>query len=156
MSTDFLQALGTNGYLLSSPLTVLTTEMNSLATGSYTALGPQHTQSDIAQGIRGSVFFKSGGSFTPTSSLVPVLYGWFARSPDGGTTYEYSTTLTRLYDFIIPLPQAAISSGQLFAASGVNLPLAAEYWKLIILNSCGATLPASGNSVFIGPTAWQY
>ena len=165
MPTNFLDAAGTNGFL-TTPFNLLSTELNSLGSGSAatSSVGGSSgvfSQTNFANGIWGQHWFKSGGSFTPTAGGVMAL--WFLLSIDGGTTFESivataSTTvmaLSRAPDVIIPMDVAAYASGNIrFAGGFQKLP-----WlscKVVVQNLTGAALPSSGNLIECGVVATQY
>jgi hypothetical protein len=160
VATNFLEAAGTNGFI-ATPFNLQSTELNALANGSsaVSSVGGTSgafTQTNTANAIWGEIAFTAGGAFTPTAG--GYIAGWFLYSPDGGTTYETAasnTDLPRSPDFIIPLMAAAYASGNIAQASGiVRLP----WWtfKVFTVNHSGATLPATGNLIKLGPVAIQY
>lgn len=149
MPTPFLFAVGTSGFT-TTPFTVLTTELNALADATLSTLGAAKSQSTTGSAIWGHVWFKSGGSFTPLSAS-PILSGWWITSTDGGTTFEKSSaTPPRAPDFVIPLIAAAYAANDLVFAPGL-VRLWAPSIKVLLLNSTGAALPATGNVLTIGP-----
>lgn len=156
--TDFLLDAGTNGFIV-SPFSLETTELNGLASAAVavSSVGGSSgvfSQASFGNAIWGSVWFKSGGSFTPSAG--GNLAGWWLKSPDGGTTFEKSTAAPpRTPDFIIPLNASAYSSGDLvFSSSLVRLP--APSCKVMIQNNAGVALPSTGNVVTAGPIAMRY
>lgn len=165
MAQTFLQDPGTNGFI-GSLLTLMSTELNALANGisAVSSVGGSSgvfSQSSIANAITGMVSFQSGGAFTPTAGAA--LYGWFLRSPDGGTTFEKTVTsstavppLARAPDFVIPLDAVAYASNDIaLSQDDDRTALAAPSCKVVIWNLAGATLPATGNTISVGPTAIQ-
>jgi hypothetical protein len=166
MATNFLDAPGTNGFI-ATPFNLLTTEINTLGSGSAATSSVGGTsgvfnQTNFANGIWGSIYFTSGGAFTPTTGQA--LLGWFLISPDGGTTFESviatpSTTvaaLSRTPDFVIPLDNAAFASGNIRWAQGRYVKLPWESCKILVQNTGTTALPASGNIIKCGPVAVQY
>lgn len=168
MATNFLLASGTSGFI-ATPLAHLTTELNALvngaaATSSVGGTSGVFNQTNDANGIWGSEYFTSGGAFTPTAG--GYLAGWFLLSPDGGSTFETviatpSTTvpaLGRAPDFIIPVYQggAAYASGNISWCQGRTIRLPWESHKIVLQNMSGVTLPATGNTLKVGPVAIQY
>lgn len=160
MPANFLEAAGSNGFI-TSPFSLLTTELNALANNAnaLSSVGGTSgifTQTNFASAIWGEVSFKSGGSFTPTAG--GYLAGWWLLSPDGGSTFEKvvaATDLPRPPDFIIPLFASAYATNDLAQSSGiVRLP----WWstKAYLANHSGASLPATGNIIQVGPVAVQY
>jgi hypothetical protein len=162
MATNFLDAAGTNGFI-ATPVTLMTTELNTLATAtnvvsSVGGTSGVFTQASWGSAIWGQVGFVAGGVMSGSPTAGGYLAGWFLYSPDGGTTFEKvvaATDLPRPPDFIIPLFASAYASGDLSPASGiVRLP----WWstKLYIGNRSGVSLNASGNIIKVGPVAVQY
>jgi hypothetical protein len=164
-ASNFQDQAGTNGFLV-SPVTLQSTELNALTSGSaiISSVGGSsgvYSQSNTSNAIFGSVFFSSGGAFTPTAG--GFLAGWFLLSSDGGTTFETvtatpSTTvmaLPRPPDFVIPFSAAAYASGNLAWASGRIVQLPFESFKVEIHNLSGVSLPATGNLVKVGPVGTQ-
>jgi hypothetical protein len=160
VATNFLLAAGTNGFL-ATPFNLQSTELNALANGnsatsSVGGTSGAFTQTNTANAIWGEIAFTAGGSFTPTTG--GYIAGWFLYSPDGGTTYETvvaNTDMARSPDFIIALNASAYAANNIAQASGiVKLP----WWtfKVFVVNHSGATLPATGNLVKLGPVAIQY
>lgn len=165
MPTNFLDSAGTNGFL-TAPFSLLTTELNALASGSAATSSVGGTsgvfnQTNFAQGMWGLLWFTAGGAFTPV--LGAALSGWFLQSPNGGTTFESlvaapSTTvaaLSRAPDFVLPLDNASYTAGNIrFAPSFFKLP-----WpscKIVLQNNSGVVLPSTGNILTVGPVATQY
>ena len=155
MATNFLLAAGTNGFL-ATPFNLQSTELNALTNGSSATSSSAFTQTNTANAIWGEIAFTAGGAVTPTAG--GYIAGWFLYSPDGGTTYETTasnTDLPRSPDFIIPLLASAYAANNIAQASGiVRLP----WWsfKVFTVNHSGATLPATGNLIKLGPVAIQY
>jgi hypothetical protein len=160
VATNFLQAAGTNGFI-PTPFNLQSTELNALANGSsaVSSVGGTSgafTQSNTANAIWGEIALTLGtGTYTPSAG--GYVAGWFLYSPDGGSSYETTasnTDLPRSPDFIIPV-LTSYSTGGLAQASGiVRLP----WWsfKVFTVNHSGATLPATGNLIKLGPVAIQY
>jgi hypothetical protein len=154
--TDFLYDPGTNG-LIVSPLNLLTTELNSLANGntvlsSVGGSSGKFTQANTGSALLGGVYFTAGGAFTPATG--GCLFGWFVRSPDGGSNYERIVTNTanpRPPDFTIPLFTAAYASGDIGWCLDPKVRLPPEDFKVLIQNAPGVTLPASGNTIKLAP-----
>jgi hypothetical protein len=155
VATNFLLAAGTNGFL-ATPFNLQSTELNALTNGSSATSSSAFTQTNTANAIWGEIAFTAGGAVTPTAG--GYIAGWFLYSPDGGTTYETTasnTDLPRSPDFIIPLLASAYAANNIAQASGiVRLP----WWsfKVFTVNHSGATLPATGNLIKLGPVAIQY
>lgn len=166
MATNFLYASGTNGYL-TAPISFMTTELNTLTSGSAATSSVNGTsgvfsQSSLGSGIWGSLYFTAGGAFTPVAG--GNISGWFLLSTNGGTTFESaistpSTTvaaLPRAPDFIIPFDNAALASGNIKWCQGRRIILPAESYKIIVQNNTGVSFAASGNIISCGSIAEQY
>lgn len=151
--TNFLDFNGTNGFL-TTPFTVLTTELNAIGSGALSGLGAAKSQTTTTSGTWCMIWFKAGGAFTPTNA--PSLSGWFINSTDGGTTFEKnSATPPRNADFVIPLATAAYATNDIVFAPGI-IRLWYPTIKVLVLNNSGVTLPASGNTITVGPVANAY
>lgn len=161
MPTNFLEAAGTSGFI-TTVLNLQTTELNALA-AAHTAVSTVggtsgvFSQTNIGSGIFGDIWLKFGGTFTPAPG--DSLFGYFLRSPDGGSTFEKTVSNVqppRPPDFIIPLYNSAYASGDLAFASGlVKLPYTS--FKVLTFPNIGATtFPATGNVLTVGPEANQY
>lgn len=165
MPTNFLEySGGTNGFL-TAPVTMLTTELNALASGAAatSSVAGSFSQSTFSSGQILTGFFTFGGASTPTAG--GVLAGWWLRSTDGGTTFESllstpSTSvpaLPRAPDFLIPVYEggAAMANGSIkWAASEFLFPWLSA--KVVLQNLSGAALSASGHTLKIGSVANQY
>lgn len=167
MATNFLEAAGTNGFLV-TPVTLMTTELNALASGSAATSSVNGTSGVFNQTSFGSGIILSG-FFTWTTTITPTAGGnlacWWLRSTDGGTTFESvlstaSTTvpaLGRAPDFTIPVYEGGTALG----AGGVKWAQA-EFsypWvstKLLVQNNSGVALAATGNVIKAGSVAIQY
>lgn len=158
MPTNFLLATG----FLVTPFDLQSSELNALGSGNTVASSAGgasgvYSQTDTGHAPQGSLWFASGGTFTPAAGAH--LDGWFLRSSDGGTTFEKvvaNTNLPRAPDFVIPLFNAAYASGEISFAAGVIVQLPWESFKLLIQNNTGGALPATGNHIKLGPLALQY
>jgi hypothetical protein len=164
-ATNFLEAAGTGGYLATA--TLMTTELNALASGacivsSVNGSSGVFSQTTVSSAPQGSVWFTSGGAFTPSASQT--LYGWFEISKDAGTTFESQVTtcsttvppFARNADFQISLAAAAYASGNIAYAGGRTVPLPWESYKVVLWNIGTTALPATGNTISVGGTVLQY
>jgi hypothetical protein len=169
MATNFLRYAGTsNNGLLTSLLTLMTTELESVANAgtaisSVGGTSGLFTNSNTGQAIWGELFFGVGNpAFTAVAG--GNLTGWWLTSPDGGTTFEYETTggsgipPGRAPDWIIPGPGAvAVPTGSVLKSGVVRVPALA--FKVYIQNNMGATLGAGSTTVpflKLAPCADQY
>lgn len=163
MATNFLETTGTNGFL-TTPFNLLSTELNALATAtpgvatsSVGGTSGVFTQTNFGSGIWGVVHFLAGGAFTPIAGAY--IPGWFLYSPDGGTSFEKTSTgatadLPRPPDFIIPLFAAAYAANDISSSGIIRLP----WWscKVFVVNRAGANFPATGNLIKAASVAVQY
>ena len=163
MVSNFLWNAGTsNNGLLASALSLLTTEMNSLATAgtALSSVGGSSgvfTNSNTGQGMVGDVFLTLGAIGTALSAGAN-LAGWFLTSPDGGTTFENTVSgsaMSRPPDFLIPLPATTITSGWVYKSAGPIMIPALEF-KVFIQNNSGQTWASSGNTLKLAPYAMAY
>ncbi len=167
MATDFLLDAGTNGFK-ATPFNLLSTELNALTAGSAatSSVGGSSGvfgQTNWVNCPFGSIYFTSGGSFTPSAG--DFLSGWFLLSTDGGTTFETAVStpstsvsaLSRAPDFVIPLDNAAFASGNIRWCQGRFVQMPWESCKVLLQsNLASVTLPATGNLIKLGPVAIQY
>ena len=97
MATNFLWYAGTsNNGLVVPAFNLFTTEMNSLASGSgiVSSVGGSSgvfNNANWGQAMWCELFFFAGAPAITTVSPA-ALAGWWITSPDGGTTYEPTTT----------------------------------------------------------------
>lgn len=163
MTTNFLWAPGTsNNGLLATALSLMTTELNTLASGSaaVSSVGGASgvfTNLDTAQAILADMFITLGAIGSALSAGA-AIYGWFLQSYDGGTTYETSgaaLTSGRPPDFIFSLPAATVAAASVFKSTGkVTIP--ALKFKAVIYNSTGQSFASSANVLRLAPQAMQY
>lgn len=163
MATNFLEATGgsTAGYF-SAVTTLISSELVSLATGTTALSASVFTSSaSFGQAIWGEAVFYTGSAISPTAG--GYLAAWWARSIDGGTTFESTTGssglgFARVPDFIVPFSTVAyLSSNQVFASGIVKMPWSPA--KLYVQNNSGITLATSSNAystIKLGPVAVQY
>lgn len=161
MSTDFLWAQGTNGLLIPSPLTVLSTELNSLANAA-TALSSVGGSSGVFSNTntgQGMVGFAQLNLGAVASALAAgaCLSAWFLESLDGGSTFENTVSgaaLARAPDIIIPLPATTITAGWKYNSQPIRIP--AVPFMLWVQNNSGQTWASSSNTLKLAPYAMQY
>lgn len=162
--SPFLWGSGaSNNGLITSALTLMTTELNSLAFSSGVVSSANGLSTNgvfnntlTGQAILGDVSFLAGGAFTPTAGAN--ISGWFIKSRDGGTTYEYSSaTPPRAPDFIIPLVVAAYSTSQQAWSAGTHkVVVPATYFKVYAINNAGVSLASSGNTLVLSLPTIDY
>jgi hypothetical protein len=164
MPTNFLWYSGTasnNGLLITS-YNLMTTEMNSLTSGSTAVSSVNGTSgvfnnSTASQGMIGEVFLTLGAIASAVAAGGNIA-GWFLVSPDNGTTYENtvsSAALARPPDLIIPVPATTITAGWVYKGAGPVMIPALPY-KVWMQNNLGQTMAASGNIIKLSPYAMQY
>jgi len=148
-----------NNGLLTSALTLESTELNSLTNGSVavSTVGGSSgifTNSNTGQAVRAEIF-AALGTAGATCAAGANLAGWFLQSSDGGTTFEPTGSApARSPDFVIPLPATTLNAT--FKAPGPVVVPALKF-KVLIQNNCGAsgTLAASANTISLVPEALQ-
>lgn len=150
-----LYAPGTsNSGLLTSAISLQTTELNALANASVivSSVGGTSglfTNSNTGQAKVGEIFFTLGT--VTTMSAGANLAGWFLQSPDSGTTLESLTVVPpRPPDFIVPLD--ATTGNKVYKAAGqVRLP--ALQFKVLVQNNSGQAFTSTGNTLKLAPIA---
>jgi hypothetical protein len=161
MSNFLYDATNSNGFILSTPLALAaTTDLSGITNGSAVTLTGGSSgvfkQSDTGSGISGYVMLKTVTTgWTPTAG--GALFGWFAASPDAGTTFEIikstpSATvpaLPRPPDFTIPFDAAATGTGLIRSSSLILIP--AYQFKVIVQNLTGATTGAGNHTLQLCP-----
>lgn len=135
----------------------MTTELNALGStaviiSSVNGTSGVFAQTNSASAIWGYIWFKSGGTFTPTGA--PSLAGWYIKN-DGSANYEKAVAAPgRAPDFQIPLLPAAYASADYVWSPMVKL------WepntKILIQNLTNVTLPATGNTILAGPVSTTF
>jgi len=170
MATNFLEySCGTNGWL-TSPVTVMSTELGNgtgLASGSAatSSIAGPWSQSSFGSAQWCLAYFTWTTAFTPTAG--GCLACWWLNSPDGGTNYETVVAtasitvpaLGRSPDFIIPLYEGGASLGNTAPlVKWCQAPFRYPWMtaKLLVQNLSGVALPATGNIIKIGSVADQY
>lgn len=158
MATNFLW--GTIG----SATNLLTTELNSLASGSGTAYGPEINNTVGTSGVQvGTLWFHiASNSLAFTSGSYVTIYFVPSTTPGtaSGTYPTYTSGASPTYSGnglvcninINPKTQSANVVDE--TLSGIILP--AGYFKTILINNTGVALPASGNTLEFYPTPTQY
>ena len=137
--------------VVNSAITLLSTELNSLANNTMCSAGS--AINNVASGtanadgyVRGSVQLSLATySGTPTANTGVSI--WFLKSVDGGSTYEdgsSSVTPARRPDLVIPV--RALASGPQVITKQCWIP--AGYFKPIAKNDgTGITFASSGNTI---------
>lgn len=150
-----------NNGLLTSVVTLMTTEIASLSSGSVIissvngASGVFNT-TNTGGAILGEIYFSEGNAGnTPVAG--GNVTGWFLTTPDGSTYESITAVPPRAPDFIVPLPAGAITTA-LFKANGlVNIP--ALPFKVLIQNNSGANFGAGATTagyLKLAPVAYVF
>jgi hypothetical protein len=155
VSTNFLWGA------VGSVVHLLTTELNSLASGSGTAYGPEVGAANDPQ--LGMLYFHiASNSLTfTTSSYVKVFFVPSTTGASGATypTYasgsSYKLAESNYLAGVIYINPAAISAAVVDEVLP-NVIMPAGFFKTILVNQTGNTLPASSNTLDFYPTPSQY
>jgi hypothetical protein len=153
----FLYNPGTsNNGLYVAELELMSTELDSLATGSViiSSVGGSSgafNNSNTGQGLWAVLqFIEGNGGTQPTCTAGANLAIWFLQTL--ASTYEITTVVPpRPPDAIIPLYVGALTAGQAFNSPLVQVP--ALPFKVMVQNNCGANFPAFGTtapSIYMG------
>lgn len=153
MATNFLWGTRQTAYNL------LTTELNSLASGSSTAYGPEIDNTSNKWQL-GDLNFKLASS---SSALTGASYCdvYFVISADG-TNYPKLTSgsswklaSANYFAASIAFHPATLSSEVIYeCVRGVLIPSAK--FKTVLVSALGVTMPSSGNTLDIIPSPEQY
>jgi hypothetical protein len=124
--------------------TVLTTELNTLANGAFTAVG---TELDNTSNLDrwAWVEFAGGGSITPTTGAT---FSIFLVHAPGGTNYDdpASSTNPGTHQIVAVIALQA-SAHTVRAISTFPFPLPPSKVKFVLKNNSGVSLSASGNTL---------
>jgi hypothetical protein len=138
---------------------LLTTELNSLANNSGTALGPEIDNTTNAYQFGRLYLHIASNSLAFTTSsyvdvfLLPSNAGATYPTYTSGASYKLAEANYRIGSISInPATQAANVVEEWL--EGVRLP--AGKFKCVLVNHAGVTLPASGNTLDLYPTPTQY
>lgn len=157
MPTNFLNAPGTSGFIVTPFALMGTTDLSGLAIGgTVTSTATALTQTTFGNAIWTQIFFQAAGAFTPTAG--GFLAGWWLNSENAGTNYEKvvaSTDMPRQPDFTIPLFASAYASGDRSWAPGL-IKTAFGTHKAFIANHSGVALGAFNHLIQAAPVAIQY
>lgn len=164
-NTPFLWDSGTtNNGLLASYLTLMTTELNTLATAGVivSSAGGLSTNGIFNSTLTGRA--QMGDIYLTLASAVTTvgnganLSGWFMTSPDAGTTFEQVTLAPpRSPDFTIPMPVGLLVTPFVYKTVGVHkVPIPATYFKIVVQSNAGVSFPASGNTLKLAVVGLDY
>lgn len=145
-----------NTGLFAGPVTLLSSELNSLASGSVavSSVGGSsglfnNTYTRQAVWARAVLTAGSSGAVSTGGNISC----WFLESLDGATFESTSVAPPRSPDIVFPAPASTLSSATLLSQGLVRLPTLR--YKLLCQNNLGQGLTASGNSVAVAPLAVQ-
>jgi hypothetical protein len=155
VAANFLWNPGTsNNGLAATAFNLMSTELNSLTTGSYAVSSGTFSNTSSVQSIWAELFLTLGAIGSALSAGANIA-GWFLQSYDGGTTYEQASVVPpRGPDFIIPLPVSTISAATVWLSNGLVLVPALKY-KVGVQNNTGQTLASSANTIKAAPVNMQ-
>jgi hypothetical protein len=144
-----------------SVINLLTTELNALADGSGTVYGPEKgVANDYQLGMLYLHIASNSLAFTLTSRvdvfLVPsTTTGSGATYPTytSGASYKLAES-NYLVGSIAINPATQVANAVDEVLPDVRIPLG--FFKAILVNHTGVTLPASGNTLDLYPTPTQY
>lgn len=135
--------------------TILSTEMNSLATASYSSLGGAITNAQATANLNGYMYWDillNLAAYTGTPAASSSVNLWFIPAVDG-TNYDNSgTTISIAPNVIIPVD--ALASGP-YQRSILGVLAPVGIVKPICYQNTGLTFAASGNTIKIRPTTVQ-
>ena len=163
MTSPFLWNPGTNGLLISSPLTLLDasdTGFNGLGSGATGVISSAHgpgsngifNQTSTGSGLWGYMQLTLGAIGTALSNGA-VASGWFLKSLDGGATFEVADADPP--HFYFALPATAITGGTKRGAVGQIIQLPAVPFRVQLQQISGQSF-GTGNTLVIGPVAPAY
>lgn len=158
MATNFLEAAGTSGFIVTPFALMGTTDLSGLGNNNtVTSTASVLSQSSFGSAIWCHVWFQVVTTgFTP--SVGGYISGWWLGSDNGGTNFEKvatNTDLARNPDFIIPFMNTALSNGDRVWANGlVRAPFTST--KAYIANHTGVAFSANNHLIQAGPVAIQY
>jgi hypothetical protein len=159
-ATPFIWQPGaTNNGLYAPALTLMSTELNAVASGSIALSSVGGTSgvfsnSNTAQVIWSPLVLTLGSTVGAFQTGGNVSC-WFLQSLDGVTFESGTAAPPRAPEMVFPLPAAALAATTTFLSQGlVRLP--ALRFKVLCQNNSGQTLNGSGNTVVLAPTAVQY
>jgi hypothetical protein len=124
--------------------TVLTTELNALANGAFTAAGPAYdntTKLDMWAWVE----FVAGGSITPTTGAYVAIY--MVNSP-GGTNFDDAASSTNVATHqIVAVMALQASAHTVRAINSSPFPLPPGKVKFVLKNGSGVALSATSNTL---------
>ena len=164
-ASPFLWDSGTtNNGLLASYLTLMTTELNALASAAVivSSAGGLATNGIFNSTLTGrsmlaDIYLTLASAVTTVGAGANVS-GWFMTSPDAGTTFEQvALAPPRNPDFIIPTPVGLLVTPFVYKSIGVHkVPVPATYFKVVIQNNLGVLMPATLNTLKMAIVGLDY
>ena len=122
--------------------TALTTDLNSLANGSYSAASAAiDNETDLYTHLDLEVYL---GSLTPTGT--PTVSAYLVPSVDGTNYTDGGGATAPPIETLIAVLSLSTSTGAKYR-SATNIPIPPLKFKLILLNSSGVALASSGNTL---------
>ncbi len=123
---------------------LLSTELNALSSSAGNVLtAPGPVQQNTASLMYSDLEFVSGGNYTPVAS--GYLEIWFLISTNNGTNYEDGSA-------VISPSRPADARISIRAGTGIQpraivrgIPVPPSFYRVVVRNQTGATLPAAGN-----------
>ena len=135
--------------------TLLTTELNSLTTGSYALAGAAFDNTgnldlyaDFALVAKYTGSAPSAGTLVAQLYLLPSIDGIHYASVDGSNQPQGAL-------LIAAFESRAASTSSLEYLMAPGIPLPPRKFKTVLLNSSGQTFAATGNQVVMGPYQLQ-
>lgn len=151
MATNFLWygGVGNNG-LLTSVVSFMTTELESLGSSSVTVssvngASGQFTNSNTGQGIWADLFFNVGNPGLGTTTSGANLAGWFLTTPDGTAFEAKNAAPARAPDFVVPVPVGQAAATSTFKSQGLVLIPALQFFVLV-QNNLGTAIANGGTT----------
>ncbi len=155
MATNFLWGA------VGSVVHLLTTELNSLASGSGTAYGPEVGAANDPQLGMLYLHIASNSSAFTVNSFMKVFFVPSTTTASGATYPTYTSGSSyKLAEsnylagviYINPATQSANVVDEVLP----NVTMPAGFFKTILVSQAGVTLPSSGNTLDFYPTPTQY
>ena len=138
---------GNTGLLTSSPLTLMTTEIQGVLNNAVTISTNAFSITNTGGAVMGEVFLNLGnpgiGSSTANSSSCS---GWFLPSYDGVNFESTTVAPSRNPSFVISLPTVTTISANVVFKASKSVKIPSVPFKVMILNSCGQTF-GSGSTM---------
>jgi hypothetical protein len=145
-----------NTGLFAGPLTLLSSELNSLASGSVAVSSVGGSSGVFSNAYTRQAVWARAVLTASTSAAVSTggnISCWFLESLDGSTFESTSAAPPRSPDIVFPAPASMLSSATLLSQGLVRLPTLR--FKVLCQNNLGLAMAASANTVVIAPLAVQ-